>query len=162
MRKFNAGKGVTIVEMMVSLAVFATLVAGVYTVLIVFDSTTSSSLTYIELSQYTRIGIDMMAKELRGAMLNTVSIPNANTIVFQTPSSNSNNIQYSLGGIEGKQLIRTVSGTTAILCNNVEDIEFGPSPFSGKMVSIDLKMQKDSSCQQNLTSFANINVSPRN
>lgn len=161
MRGIDSRKGFTLVELMVSLGIFAMLMAAVYTVLSISDSTTQTGLTSIELSQDARLGIDYMLKELHNARRSTISIPDGSSITFQVLGS-SNIIQYSLGGLNGIQLIRSEAGTNTVLCNNVQSIQFSPSPFSGRVISIDLQTRKTSLSRRNLTRTLNVRVKVRN
>ncbi len=161
MKGLNDREGFTLVELMVSLGIFTILVAVVYTVLLIGDSTTRTGLINIELSQNARLGIDRMLKELHNARRSTISIPDDSYITFQVPG-NSNIIQYSLGGLNGRQLIRTEAGTGTVLCNNVQSVQFIPSPFSGSVISITLQTQKTSLSQRNLTTALNVRVKARN
>ena len=161
MKGFNNREGFTLVELMVSLGIFTVLIAAIYTVLFIGDSTARTGLTKIELSQNVRLGIDRMLKELHNVQRSTISIPDGSYIAFQVPG-NSNIIQYSLGGLNGRQLIRTEAGTDTVLCNNVQSVQFIPSPFSGSVISITLQTQKTSLSRRNLTTALNVRVKARN
>jgi prepilin-type N-terminal cleavage/methylation domain-containing protein len=162
MKGFSNKEGFTFIELMVALGIFTVLIAATYSVLYLGDSTTRDGLAYIELSQGIRLGVDRMTKELRNARRSTISIPeDSSYITFKVPG-NSNTIQYSLGGIGGKQLIRAEDGVDTILCNNVQSISFNPSPFSGNIIFITLQSQKTSSSRRDLTASLNLNVKVRN
>ncbi len=153
--------GFTLIELMVTLGIFAFLIVAVYTFLAVGDSTTEAGLTYIEISQDARLGIDRMINELRSAQCSAVSIPDGSYITFRVPT-NPNLIQYSLGGIDGGQLIRTEAGTDTILCNNAHSVQFNPSPFSGSVISITLQTQETSSSRHDFTTTLSGSVKVRN
>lgn len=161
MRNPNDRDGFTFIEMMVALGIFTVLMAGIYTVLVICDSTSRTGLTYIELSQDARLGIDRMIRELRNARRSTISIPDGSYITFEVPG-NSNTIQYSLGGLGGRQLIRTESEADTVLCNNVGSIQFSPSAFSGSIISITLQTQKTSLSRRDLTTSLNVSLKVRN
>jgi len=161
MKGFNNREGFTLVELMVTLGIFTILIAAIYAVLSIGDSTAQTGLTNIELSQNVRLGTARMLKELHNVRRSTVSIPDGSYITFQVPG-NSNIIQYSLGGLNGRQLIRTEAGTGTVLCNNVQGVQFIPSPFSGNVISITLQTQKTSLSRHNLTTALNVRVKARN
>lgn len=161
MKDLKDRSGFTIIELMVSLGIFTILIAGIYTVLLIGDSTMRTGLTYIELSQDVRLGIDRMIKELHNARRSTISIPDDSYITFQVPG-NSNIIQYSLGGLDGRQLIRTETGASTVLCNNVQSIQFSPSPFTGSIIFIMLQTQKTSLSRRIVTTALNVNLKVRN
>ena len=129
--------------------------------MLIGDSAARTGLTYIELSQDARLGIDRMVKELRNARRSTISIPDGSYITFKV-LDNPNTIQYSLGGLNGTQLIRTEAETNTVLCNNVGSIQFSPSPFSGSIILISLQTQKTSPSRRNLTITLNANLKARN
>lgn len=160
MRGFNNKRGFTVIELMTAMCIFAVLIVAIYSILLIGDSTTRTGLTYIELSQDSRLGIDRMIRELRSARRSTINIPDGSYITFQVPGSDT--LQYSLAGIGGRQLIRTEGETTTVLCNNVQDIQFSPSPFSGSTIFITLETQKTSLSGRNLTRTSDISVKVRN
>ncbi len=161
MRGPKGRKGFSLIELTVAFGVFTILIAAIYMVLLIGDSTTRTGLTYIELSQDARLGIDRMIKELHNARRSTIGIPDGSDIAFQVPG-NSNTIQYSLAGLQGRQLIRTEAGTSTVLCNNVQSIQFSPSPFSGSVISIALQTEKTSLSRRNLTTALNVRLKARN
>jgi len=163
MRGLNRKKGFTLFELMVVLGIFAVLIALISNVLFTTDSATRTGLTYIELSQNVRLGIDKMTKELHNAQRSTITISTIsegnNNITFQIPG-NSNTIQYSLGGLNNSQLIRTESKTnTTVLCNNVQGLQFS---LSGRIINITLQAGKTSLSRRDLTNALNISLKVRN
>jgi len=166
MRGLNGKKGFTIVELAVVLGIFTILIAGIYTVLLTSDSTMRTGLTYIELSQDVRLGIDRMIKELHNARRSTISISDGSYIEFQIPG-NSDTIKYSLGGLNGRQLIRTEpaastdANDSTVVCNNVQSIQFIPN-LSGSIISINLQTQKTSLSRRDLTATLNVRLKARN
>ena len=161
MRDSSGRNGFTMIELMVVMGIFTTLMAGIYTILLMGGSTSQTGLTYIELSQNVRLGIDRMMKEMHNARRSTISISDGSYITFQVPG-NSNTIQYSLGGLSGRQLIRTEGGMSTVLCNNVQGVQFSPSPFSGGIISITLQTQKTSISRRNLTTALSVILKARN
>jgi len=153
--------GFTLLEIMVVSVCFCILVAGIYAVLDIGNLMTDTGFTYIELSQDTRLGVDQMIRELHCAQRGSISIPDGDDITFQVLGS-AKTIQYSLGGTDGTQLIRTESGTATVLCNNVQSIQFSPSPFSGNTVLITLGVQKTSRLHRDFIATSSVNVTIRN
>jgi len=118
--------GFVLIEMMVTALIFLFIIAAIYVVSLMSDSTSQTGLTYIEISQDARLGIDRMVKELHQA------------------------------------LSSTVNGATALLCNNVGSIQFSPTPFSGKVVSVAITVEKTSPSRRNMSATLNNRIRLRN
>jgi len=135
------------VELLVALGVSVLLVGSFYAIFLVSGSASATGLTAIEVSENARIGMDRMIRELRNATQSTISIPASGQITFQVPG-NGNVIQYALGGATGTELRRTQNGTTTVLCNNAQSLQFSPAPFSGRVITMALRVQKTAASRQ--------------
>ena len=134
-------EGWTFVELLVVLGVSLLLAGSFYTMFLASGSASATGLTAIEVSENARIGMDRMIRELRNARQATVSIPASGEVTFQVPG-NVNSIRYALGGATGTQLIRTENGASTVFCNNVQSLQLSPTPFSGRVITIALQVQK--------------------
>ena len=143
MRRLGTHTGLTLVELLVGSTLLAVIVGAAYTVLSAGERLTRTNLAYVEVSEEARRGMERMVNELRSAQRNTVSIPHGDQITFQVPG-NPSPIQYAVGGADGTTLLRTENGVSTVVCNNVQRVQFGPSPFSGRVISITLQVQRTS------------------
>ena len=137
MQRLRRQRGFTMVELLVVTVSSVVFFGALYTVSSMGQRATSMNMAYMEASQAVRFGMDRMISELRQVKRSTIAIPAENEISFQL-ANNSDTIQYVLGGVNGTQLLRRVTGTETVICNNVKSVQFGPVPFSGNMVAITL------------------------
>ncbi len=129
-------KGYTLLEAMISvmlMGLIAILTLGAFNA-----GTRSWDVNYIQLrlNREVRMGLERMTRELRNSDLSRIVIPQANTLQFLIPSSISANgaitwsgwWQYSLGGINGQQLLlQDISGgggTTTTIANGITNLQF--------------------------------------
>ncbi len=129
-------KGFTLLEAMISIALM-----GLIAILTLgaFNAGTRAwdvNYTGLRLNKEVRTGIERMTRELRNSDLSRISIPQANTLQFQVPSAISANgaitwsgwWQYSLGGVNGQQVLRQDmsggGGVTTTIANGVTALQF--------------------------------------
>lgn len=90
--------------------------------------------TSSRLTSEVRSGMEEMIRELHGSTLSRISVPQASILRFQIPSIISANgnitwsglIQYSLGGVNGRQLLRQdlSTGATSAVANSITAVVF--------------------------------------
>ena len=110
--------------------------------------------------------MDSMLKELRQSSLGRITIT-ASTVTFRIPQSVNNRgnitwseaIVYSLGGMNGKQLLRTQDEESRVLANNIQGLQFSAS---GKEITITLVVEKETVSQHTLTATLSSQVTLRN
>ena len=148
-------KGFTLVEIIIVAFLFLIISAAIFSVLATGRNSFSAGESQMSVQQACRNSLDAMVKELRQAAALTISDVPANgtnyaTITFQIPVSISAtgptwsaNIQYSLGGLNGKQLIKTQSGNQKILGNNISTVNFSRSAANPNVVNISVTAQKN-------------------
>lgn len=153
--------GLTLVEVLIVSLVVAFLTSAVMTLFLVSGATLQTGLTSTEVSETVRSGMMRMTKELRGATRTTVLIPDGTDIRFQVPG-NPNTIRYELGGVNGRQLIRTEAATVTVLGNNIQDVQFSPSPFIGGVILITLQAQKTSKSRHDVAQTLSTHLKVRN
>ena len=141
MRKFNCKLlivGFTLVEVMITTAILALLLAGVVTILDVGQKTWDTDMGLVDMQQQTRAAMDGMIKEIRQAEISSVNLVSVTEINFEIPSAASP-IEYYLNS---SQIIREYpmnSGTTKVLANNISSVNFS---FVDETIEIQLQAQK--------------------
>ncbi len=132
-RIFWNKKGWTLLEMMVTLGVFAILGLLLMTIFLAGETLVEIGSEKLSLQQEARSSIDRMLKELRQAQPSTITVnAQGNNITFQIPQTVDSNtgeitwssqITYSIGGINNVQLLRTQVGSASqiVLANHVNN-----------------------------------------
>lgn len=153
-RKFYE-KAFTLVEIIMAVFLFSIISAAIFSVLATAKNSLSSGESQISVQQACRNGLDIMVKELRQASISTIQdVPpdgvDYSAITFQIPVSMDESgitwsgvIQYSLGGLNGSQLIRTQSGAQRALGNNISLLVFSRSAADPDVVNITITAQKN-------------------
>ncbi|MDP2921413.1 MAG: prepilin-type N-terminal cleavage/methylation domain-containing protein [Candidatus Omnitrophota bacterium] len=148
-------KGFTLIEIVVVAFLFSIISAAIFSVLATGRNSLTSGESRVGVVQACRNGLDSMIKELRQAGAATITgVPangtNYSSITFQIPAAIasagitwSNAIQYSLGGLNGTQLIRTQSGNQKVLANNISAVSFNRSAANPNVVNINITAQKN-------------------
>jgi len=148
-------KGFTLLEIIIAVFLFSIISAAIFSVLATARNSLSAGESQVGVQQACRNGLDAMVNELRQtSALKIADVPangtNYSAITFQIPAGDitagitwSSNIQYSLGGLNGKQLIRTQSGSQRILGNNISAVSFNRSAANPNVVNISVTAQKN-------------------
>jgi len=140
--KDKAKKGFTIVEVMITLAIFTIVVGAIHHVFIAGQKAWNSDLSLLDLQQSTRRGLHSVAREIRAARVASITMPvgcdhlsspeNCNEVIFNPLTGN--NIKFFHYSSE-KQLVReSPSGTNCdvtwdedkcrVLANDVTETYF--------------------------------------
>lgn len=148
-------KGFTLVEIIIAAFLFSIISAAIFSVLATGRNSLSAGESQISVQQACRNSLDAMVKELRQAGALTISDVPANganytSITFQIPVSISEtgpawsaNIRYSLGGLNGMQLLRAQSGNQRVMGNNISAVSFNRSAANPNVVNISITAQKN-------------------
>lgn len=148
-------KGFTLLEIIIVLFLFSIIFAGIFSVLATGRNSWNAGESQIGVQQACRNGLDSMVKELRQASASTIADVPANgasysSITFQIPASIgaggitwSNSIQYSRGGLNGMQLLRTQSGNQRVLANNISALSFSRLAAEPNVVNVSITAQKN-------------------
>lgn len=148
-------RGFTLVEIIVVVFLFSIIFAAIFSVLATAKNSLSSGESQISVQQACRNGLDAMIKELRQGSISTIQdVPpdgvDYSAITFQIPLSIgasgitwSSVIQYSLGGLNGSQLLRTQSGAQRVLGNNISAVSFSRSASDPNVVNISITAEKN-------------------
>ncbi|MBU1043757.1 MAG: prepilin-type N-terminal cleavage/methylation domain-containing protein [Candidatus Omnitrophica bacterium] len=136
-KKFRNKNGFTLVELMVVAAIFTGIVLAIFGILSSGRRAWLTSEVQIDVHSFTRQIMNMITTELSESAPGRVTIinfaPNEDRIIFQTPASFSggvvtwsDQIQFSLGGINGQQFVRTnlATGDTVIKGEHITDLRF--------------------------------------
>lgn len=147
--------GLTLIETIIVIFLFSIVLASIYNILTTSRFSWKSASSQLTVQQEARRGLNTMLKELRQARLSTISgvpvdgMPHS-SITFQIPESItesgvtwSSNIQYSLGGLNSAQLIRTQDSGQRVLANNISILTFDRSPSSPDTITINIATQKN-------------------
>jgi len=199
-------KGFTLIELMVVIFIFSVIMAATFGVLSIGRQSWHTGSTQVELQQETRRAMDRMVRELRESGSTHISIPvGGSSITFQVPidedtidttvdddvldvngniewgagGSLGRSIQYLLGGLNNRQLLRRVLngyptgvqvGADVILANNIRSdspppnaLMFVGSPAGNPtVISIEVSAQKDAVPGRQMQSTLNSQVTLRN
>jgi len=130
-------KGFTLVELMVVVAIFTGIVLAIFGILSSGRRAWLTSEAQIEVHSYARQIMNIITTELAESAPGKVTIinisANEDRIIFQTPASFSggtvtwsNQIQYSLGGIDSHQFVRTdlITGQTEMKGTGIIALRF--------------------------------------
>ena len=121
-------KGFTIVELLLSFAIFTIISLAVFSVYQVGLSSWDTVSAQTHVSAEARTAVEKMNRELRKSRLSNVNTSQANQICFKTPSTVDSNgnitawsnwVRYSRGGVNGNQLLREVQTTSLTNCTDV-------------------------------------------
>ncbi|MCM8781748.1 MAG: type II secretion system GspH family protein [Candidatus Omnitrophica bacterium] len=132
----NKQKGFTLIEVLVSVAIFSFTVLAVLTLLQLGHLTWHQDIGLLELHQNIRLALDGMSREIRQSEPASINISESGARIDFTVDSAS--ISYYLND---QILIREHPvGTTKILCSDVSDLDFSSD---GSMVQIQLTGTKN-------------------
>lgn len=147
--------GFTLIEIIIAAFLFSIISAAVFSVLATGRNSFTAGESQVSVQQACRNGLDAMIRELRQAGVSKIlDVPadgvNYSAVTFQIPVSLSaagitwsGNINYSLGGLNGRQLLRTGEGNQRVLGNNISAISFNRSPANPNIVNISITARKN-------------------
>ena len=145
-------QGLTLVELMVTFTVLLLLISSVCGMLTSGGRLCAINGAQMDISASARNAISRMSEELSQTGRNTVNISSGGDLItFQIPSSFAagsvswgNQIQYSLGGLNGQQLLRTDlgDGSVTVLGNYISLLKF--NQIASDMIEIQLTLSKQS------------------
>src|SRR3989338_7540251 len=155
-RPFKNHQGVTLVEMMTTVVIFAFILGICYSLLISGSDSWQTNSVQVELQQELRKAMDWVSQDLRQAGSASITNVPANgtvytTITFRKSAGasggnlvwDSNTTTYSLGGAGGTQLLRQVSWQTAsVIAQNIESVQFSRQASTSNIVDVSLQAQK--------------------
>ncbi len=166
-------RGITLVEVMVTVIIFAFILGICYSLLISGSDSWETNSTRIELQQELRKAMDWITQDLRQAgSVAIVDVPaNGSTytsITFRKSAGvsggnlvwDSSTTRYSLGGTGGTQLLRQVSGQTAsVIAQNIQSLQFSRQTSTSNIVTVSLQAEKKTLRGKNLSGKTPIQAS---
>jgi len=131
-------KGLTLVEILISMLIFSFIMAGIFGILNIGNSTWSRDMALLELQQNTRLALSGMISEIRQANV----LPAAGTsITFTMPSDIAvNPIIYRRDAATNQIIREHPAGVTKVIANNIYSLNF--TPIGTKVVKIDIIARK--------------------
>jgi len=148
-------KGLTLFEIIIVVFLFSITLGAIFTALATARTSWKAGSSQLTVQQEARRGLNTMLKELRQGRLSTITgVPtdgtNYSTITFQIPSSISaggttwsSNIQYSLGGLQNAQLLRTQDGNQRVLANNISALNFSRNASATDVINVNVSTEKN-------------------
>ena len=147
-------RGFSLIEFMIVLLIFSIIMGSVFSVMTVSKTSWYSGSTQIEVQQETRRGMDRMVKELRQTNPTKITGVPANGTPYNSISFRlsvvdangnttwSSTINYSLGGLNNQQILRTENSQQEVLANNIINLQFERSVSTSNVLEINLLSQK--------------------
>lgn len=164
--------GFTMVEMLVCILIFSYIAGGLYTVISVGDSSYQNNSAQVELQQELRKGMEWMKFELQQAGPTSISNVPSNgswytSISFKIPTGVSsgaiswatNPIQFSRSGTD---LLRTYSGTSRVIAQDITSIQFRRTSAAPKILEIAMTGQVTAIKGETLQDTLNFKIKLRN
>ncbi|MDP2653792.1 MAG: prepilin-type N-terminal cleavage/methylation domain-containing protein [Candidatus Omnitrophota bacterium] len=168
-------RGFTLTEVMIAVFIFTILAAACYGLMAAGSSSWQVNRVKSELYQEMRKAQDWMIADLRQAGSTSVTDVTANgtwftACTFRTSAGVSggtiawsgNTIQFSKGGTNSSQLLRTTGGVTRVLANNVQTLQFRRLSATPRMMEVSLQTQKNVPGAPAVTANLNFKVQLRN
>ena len=174
-RLLRNNRGLSLVEVLVTMFIFLFVAGAIYTLTIVGNDIWMANKTRIELQQELRKGMDWMIYELRAAGPSSILDVPADgswysSITFKTPSGvssgsiswNATSVQFILGGTNGQQLQRIFGGSTKLLASNITAVQFRRQVASSDILEVSLQAQNTAPGSAALSSDLDFEVQLRN
>lgn len=187
MNRLKCCKGLSLVEIMVTLLIFVVLAAAINTVMLIGQSSWQTNSVQVELQQDLRKAMDWMKDELRqtGSAAISGGPDDADdtwytSITFQTATGiNGSSIewgggdpdattQFILGGANNNQLQRIIRdndgnvASTTVIAQNIQLVQFRRLSAASNVIEVDLDAQKDTIKGNTITANLDFKVQMRN
>ncbi|MCQ9208038.1 MAG: prepilin-type N-terminal cleavage/methylation domain-containing protein [Omnitrophica bacterium] len=147
--------GFTLIEILIAALISLILLAALFLIFFTGNSSWQMGNVRIELQQDLRRAMDWTSDELRQSGSSVISgVPSDgtpyNTITFRIPTGvtgttiswDPTQIQYSLGGPGGRQLLRTYALDQRVLANNITSFEIRRQPLTSAILEVALEAEK--------------------
>lgn len=148
-------KGLTLIEIIIVIFLFSIILTAIFSAMATAKTSWTSGGSRLSVQQEARRGLNTMTRELRQGRLSMITgVPadgaNYPSITFQIPDTVtasgttwSNNIQYSIGGLNNEQLLRTQDGNQRVLANNLSALTFNRSSLEPDVIDISISVQQN-------------------
>lgn len=167
-------RGFMLIEMMIAIFIFLLIAAVMFTILATGRNAWQIGDAQILLQQELRKAMDGIVEELRQSGPTRIDIPAVvgepyNEVTFQIPEDVTfgyvvwgEEIQYLLGGLNGRQLLRRSGGEERVLANDIISLEFSRQPTSPDIVDVALEVDKETIRGTRIDNNLNFQVKLRN
>ncbi|HOD13057.1 MAG TPA: prepilin-type N-terminal cleavage/methylation domain-containing protein [Candidatus Omnitrophota bacterium] len=178
MRIDNIKKGFTLVEMLIAISILTLLILAAFQVMVVGSSSWFTNNASVELRTDMIKAFAKMEREVKETRPSQISLGAGNTataLTFRIPQDidGNNSILNSNGNIEwsddityalntSQQIVRTASGTTTIVANNIVSLLFSRPVSPMNLLQIDVIAQRRSASGQQLQDIGQILIKMRN
>ncbi len=157
--------GFTLMELFISVAIFTLILSGIFVVLASGKNYLETGEHYIRVQQELRRGMDFMVEELRESGPDTVTMTE-DSITFRTPIG-INGTQITWGNlimysVSQDQLLRTESGISRVLVNNLQPQGFTVTNPNPQVIEIALAVNSVTSIGRTVQAGLNFTVTLRN
>lgn len=150
-------RGFTLTEMMISVGISSMIAYSIFAVMRVGETQVQATQLKMTIQDSAREGLYKMVQEIRQSAPGRISITNGGAAIeFDVPDPDSafaedfsvdwdaaHRIRYTLGGVNGQQILRTDTNTnmTAVIANDVVALDFdnGADP---NLVTVTLSVQR--------------------
>ncbi|MBI5024365.1 MAG: prepilin-type N-terminal cleavage/methylation domain-containing protein [Candidatus Omnitrophica bacterium] len=167
-RLFKDHRGATLVEMMVTVIIFAFILGICYSLLISGSDSWETNSARVELQQELRKAMDWITQDLRQAgSASIVDVPadgaTYTSITFRKSAGvsggnlvwDASTTRYLLGGTGGTQLLRQVGSQAAsVIAQNIQSVQFSRQAGTANVASVSLQTQKTALRRKMLTGTA--------
>lgn len=169
-----SSRGFSLVEMMIVAIVGSLMIGGLYAVLIIGKNNWEINRDRVELQQNLRTAFEWLRRDLRQCGVYTITgVPangsTNNSITFQTPSTVSSGavvwgsaINYARGGTGNTQLLRTVSGNSKVIAQNVSAFQLSRTAADPSVILVTVQVQKNTPQHGVMTVSRSAEVKARN
>ena len=153
-QRFLSTRAFTLVEVMISVAIFTILFGACFTVLLSGSDSWQVNSAEMQLQQELRKAMDWLKEDLAEGGISTITNVPADwnwysTITFKAPSGvtsgaitwGSNTIQFVLSS---NQLRRIEGATTKVIAQNISSLQFRRQASTPHLVEVSLQAQKSS------------------
>ncbi|MDP8211846.1 MAG: prepilin-type N-terminal cleavage/methylation domain-containing protein [Candidatus Zapsychrus exili] len=139
--RMESNKGFSLIEMMISLAIFSFIASGLYSILMVSNNSWHTHVANIDAQGQARLTADFLARELRTAeAILIIQDENSVNLSFSVPGADNVAYSWDKFGEHNDQLIRTTSENSRIVARDVFSlsiVEDNDEVLIDLMISVD-------------------------
>ena len=171
-------KGLTFIEILVSVSIFLILMFAVFAVMDVgrgawFSGDASTQLRQEIIKAFTRMEREL--KATRASQINLTIGTSGPSLTFRVPQDNNGDgtVLDSLGNVEwsgnityalsnANEITRTASGVTSVLARDIVNLQFSRPTSPVNLLQVDIAAQKTSAARRIIRETGEITVKMRN
>ena len=155
MRRLCQDRGFTMTEALVTAVIFSFIAGGIYATMVAGDSSWSHNSIQIELQQELRKAMNRMIDDLQqsgrsaindvpadGTWYDEITFYKTNGVSGASISWNSDTTNFSLGGTNGEQLLKTEGATTAVVAQDMTSLQIRRLAAAAGIVEVSLEAEK--------------------